>query len=190
MLPISYPFFINSLCQFSGKRPFIPNITARDSWWLAYLTFGEGFHNFHHKFQWDYRNGIRWYDFDPGKWAIKFLSFFKLTTKIRKVDEHKILRAHFNGLKSNFQLYFSKIPKQMKNTYQDRFKKIQNQANQAYDAWQKFEMNFKILKSKGFKDKFEKTRIYYKRKLLRMEYKSILNTLSVLIISMKNTTYT
>ena len=138
-----FTFFINSLCHFSGKRPFKPNITARDSWWLAYLTFGEGFHNFHHKFQWDYRNGIRWYDFDPGKWVIKFLSFFKLTAKIRKVDDHKILRARFNGLKSNFQLYFSKIPKQMKNTYQERFKKIQNQANKTYDIWRKFEMNFK-----------------------------------------------
>ena len=180
-----FTFFINSLCHFVGKRPFKPNITARDSWWLAYLTFGEGFHNFHHKFQWDYRNGIRWYDFDPGKWVIKFLSFFKLTAKIRKVDDHKILRARFNGLKDNFQLYLSKIPKQMKNTYQDRFKKVQNQANQAYDAWQKFEMNFKILKSKGFEDKFEKNRVYYKRKILRMEYKSILVAISILLRSLK-----
>ena len=62
-----FTFFINSLCHFTGKRPFDPNSTARDSWWVAYFTFGEGFHNFHHKFQWDYRNGIRWYDFDPGK---------------------------------------------------------------------------------------------------------------------------
>ncbi len=180
-----FTFFINSLCHFVGKRPFKPNITARDSWWLAYLTFGEGFHNFHHKFQWDYRNGIRWYDFDPGKWAIKFLSFFKLTTKIRKVDDYKILRARFNGLKDNFQLYLSKTPEQMKNTYQDRFKKVQNQANQAYDAWQKFEMNFKILKSKGFRDKFEKNKVYYKRKILRMEYKSILVATSILLRSLK-----
>jgi stearoyl-CoA desaturase (delta-9 desaturase) len=147
--------------------------------------FGEGFHNFHHKFQWDYRNGIRWYDFDPGKWAIKLLSFFKLTTKIRKVDEHKILRAHFNGLKSNFQLYFSKIPIQMKNTYQERFKKIQNQANKTYDVWRKFEMNFKILKSKGFGNKFEKNRVYLKRKILRIKYKSILVATSTLLRNLK-----
>ena len=73
----------------------------------------------------------------------------------------------------------------MKNTYQDRFKKIQNQANQTYDAWQKFEMNFKILKSKGFEDKFEKNRVYYKRKILRMEYKSILVAISILLRSLK-----
>ena len=137
-----FTFFINSLCHFVGKRPFKPNITARDSWWLAYLTFGEGFHNFHHKFQWDYRNGIRWYDFDPGKWTIKFLSFFKLTTQIRKVDEHKILKARFNGLKENFQLYFSKFPKHIRDIYEGRFEEVQNQANQVYEAWQGFENNF------------------------------------------------
>ena len=46
-------------------------------------------------------------------------------------------------------------------------------------------MNFKILKSKGFKDKFEKTRIYYKRKLFRMEYKSILVATSILLRNLK-----
>ena len=76
-----FTFFINSLCHFVGKRPFELNTSARDSWWVAYLTFGEGFHNFHHKFQWDYRNGIRWYDFDPGKWVVKLLSFFTSKTK-------------------------------------------------------------------------------------------------------------
>ena len=67
---------------------------------------------------------------------------------------------------------------------------MQNQANQAYKAWQGFEINFKKLKSQGFENKFQKTAFHYKRKILKMEYKSILNTLSVLIISMKNTTYT
>ena len=58
----------------------------------------------------------------------------------------------------------------------------------AYDSWHKFEINFKKLKSQGFDDKFQKTSIYYKRKMLRMEYKSILNSLSVLLISIKNAT--
>ena len=46
-----FTFFINSLCHYVGKRPFEADTSARDSWWVAYLTFGEGFHNFHHKFQ-------------------------------------------------------------------------------------------------------------------------------------------
>jgi len=46
-------------------------------------------------------------------------------------------------------------------------------------------MNFKILKSKGFRDKFEKNKVYYKRKILRMEYKSILVATSILLRSLK-----
>ena len=48
-----------------------------------------------------------------------------------------------------------------------------------------YKMNFKILKSKGFRDKFEKNRVYYKRKILRMEYKSILVAISILLRSLK-----
>ena len=45
--------------------------SARDSWLLSLFTFGEGYHNYHHIFESDYRNGIRWYQFDPSKWFIK-----------------------------------------------------------------------------------------------------------------------
>ena len=38
------------------------------SWRL--LTFGEGYHNFHHMFAHDYRNGVRWWQWDPSKWCI------------------------------------------------------------------------------------------------------------------------
>ena len=36
----------------------------------AFLTVGEGYHNFHHQFPMDYRNAIRWYQYDPTKWFI------------------------------------------------------------------------------------------------------------------------
>lgn len=63
-------FFINSLCHMIGNRPYDAQQTARDSWFIALFSFGEGYHNFHHTFQSDYRNGIRWYHFDPSKWLI------------------------------------------------------------------------------------------------------------------------
>ena len=128
-----FTYSINSLSHYIGKKPYNHKCTSRDSWYLAFITFGEGFHNYHHKFQWDYRNGIRWYDFDPGKWTIKFLSFFKLTTGIRKVDEHKILRARFNGLKESFQLHFPKIPKHIRNIYARRFEEMQNHFRKGFE---------------------------------------------------------
>jgi len=36
----------------------------------AFATIGEGYHNFHHQFPMDYRNAIRWYQYDPTKWCI------------------------------------------------------------------------------------------------------------------------
>jgi len=181
-----FTFFINSLCHYVGKRPFEANTSARDSWWVAYLTFGEGFHNFHHKFQWDYRNGIRWYDFDPSKWVIKLLSFFNLTTEIRKADEHRILKARFNSLQNKFQVFLGSNSLEIKNKYKEKINRLQNQAIQAYDTWYQFEINFNKLKETGFRDKFHKKSMYYKRKMLRMEYNSILNTLSLLLITIKN----
>ena len=79
-----FTFFINSLCHYLGKKNYDLNTSAKDSWLMALFTFGEGYHNYHHKFQFDYRNGIKWYSFDPSKWVIKTLSYLRLTYKLRK----------------------------------------------------------------------------------------------------------
>lgn len=86
-------FFVNSLSHMLGKRPYEEGITARDSFIVALLTHGEGYHNFHHKFQLDYRNGIRWYHWDPTKWTIKALSWVGLARKLKKISNYEILKA-------------------------------------------------------------------------------------------------
>lgn len=63
-------FCINSICHLWGKQPHTDADSSRDSWLVSLLTFGEGYHNFHHAHQRDYRNGPRWYNFDPSKWLI------------------------------------------------------------------------------------------------------------------------
>lgn len=84
-------FFINSLAHICGHQTYDDRTTARDSWWLALFTFGEGFHNFHHRFQSDFRNGVRWYHWDPSKWLISLLSYLKLTWNLRRSPDHVIL---------------------------------------------------------------------------------------------------
>ncbi|BFT31415.1 fatty acid desaturase [Alteromonas sp. D210916BOD_24] len=86
-------FFINSLAHFWGSQPYTDKNTARDNGILAFFTFGEGYHNYHHIFEYDYRNGIRWYQFDPTKWLIKGLSLVGLTSNLRKVPEERIEKA-------------------------------------------------------------------------------------------------
>ena len=86
-------FFINSLCHTLGRRPYSTRCTARDSAVMAWLTFGEGYHNFHHEFQHDYRNGAKPWQFDPTKWCIWVLSRVGLVRQLRRVSDEKILLA-------------------------------------------------------------------------------------------------
>lgn len=86
-------FLINSACHYFGRQPYTDKNTARDSFIMAVLTFGEGYHNYHHMFQADYRNGIRWYHWDPTKWSIQFFNFIGLASRLKKVSREEILKA-------------------------------------------------------------------------------------------------
>ena len=86
-------FFINSLCHMHGSQPYSTKCSARDSAVLALFTFGEGYHNYHHEFQHDYRNGVKALTYDPTKWTIWALSKVGLTSNLRRVPAAKILLA-------------------------------------------------------------------------------------------------
>jgi stearoyl-CoA desaturase (delta-9 desaturase) len=86
-------FFINSLAHYWGKQPYTDHNTARDSGVLALLTYGEGYHNYHHRFQNDYRNGVRWWQFDPTKWLIKTASWIGLTRDLNRIPDFRIREA-------------------------------------------------------------------------------------------------
>ncbi len=73
-LVLNSTFCINSVCHLWGRQPYSQSNTSRDSWWVSLITFGEGYHNYHHAFPRDYRNGAKWYNVDPSKWAIYGLS--------------------------------------------------------------------------------------------------------------------
>jgi len=86
-------FFINSLCHTIGQRPYSTKHSARDSIIMAFATFGEGYHNYHHEFQHDYRNGVKPWQWDPTKWTIWTLSKLGLASNLRRVPDSKILLA-------------------------------------------------------------------------------------------------
>ena len=73
-LVLNSTFCINSICHLWGTQPYSTANSSRDSWWVSLLTFGEGYHNYHHAFPRDYRNGTKWYNIDPSKWVIYSLS--------------------------------------------------------------------------------------------------------------------
>lgn len=86
-------FLINSAAHCFGRQTYNDKHTARDSIIMAFLTFGEGYHNFHHSFQADYRNGTRWYHWDPTKWWIRMLALIGLARKLKRAQKEEILKT-------------------------------------------------------------------------------------------------
>ncbi|RNF01109.1 putative fatty acid desaturase [Trypanosoma rangeli] len=88
-------FFINSLAHkgwLGAVQNYSDRHTSHDSFVCALLTFGEGYHNFHHEFAQDYRNGIKWYHFDPTKWTIRLCEFLRLATHLVRTPNDVIER--------------------------------------------------------------------------------------------------
>ncbi len=88
-------FFINSWAHIWGTRPWSSENTARDNWFLSFFSFGEGYHNYHHAFMHDYRNGVRWYQWDPSKWLIYLADKLGIASDLRRVPDDVLFRARY-----------------------------------------------------------------------------------------------
>lgn len=84
-------FLINSYCHYFGKQTYSDKHTARDSPFISLFTYGEGYHSFHHTFESDYRNGVRFYHWDPSKWTIRMLEWLGLASHLKRAAPKKIL---------------------------------------------------------------------------------------------------
>jgi stearoyl-CoA desaturase (delta-9 desaturase) len=111
-------FCINSLCHMIGSRPYSTNHSARDSWIAAIFTMGEGYHNYHHEFQWDYRNGVKFWQLDPSKWIIWVLSKFGLTGNLKRVPNERILLAETRETKRQLSNHITHL-QQLRNTSEE-----------------------------------------------------------------------
>ncbi|MDB6148828.1 MAG: Stearoyl-CoA 9-desaturase [Chthoniobacter sp.] len=125
-------FCINSLCHYIGKRPYSSTCSARDSWIMAVFTFGEGYHNFHHHFQHDYRNGVKPWQFDPTKWIIWTLSKLGLAEKLRTVPSEKILLAELGEAQRQMatRLESADLPAAARAYITSAYERLQATANQ------------------------------------------------------------
>ncbi|KAJ1983110.1 stearoyl-CoA 9-desaturase [Dimargaris verticillata] len=86
-------FCVNSLAHWLGESPFDDLRSSRDHFITALITFGEGYHNFHHEFPQDYRNAIKFYQYDPTKWLIKALSWVGLTHNLHVFPENEVKKG-------------------------------------------------------------------------------------------------
>ena len=90
-------FLINSAAHAFGSQPYTTDNSARDNPLIAVLTFGEGYHNYHHQFPHDYRNGVRWWQWDPSKWLIWTTNKLGLAHDLKSVPWFRIHRAQLEA---------------------------------------------------------------------------------------------
>ena len=129
-------FFINSLCHTLGHQPYSNRCSAKDSWIMALFTFGEGYHNFHHEFQHDYRNGVKFWQFDPTKWTIHILEKIGMASKLRRVADETILMAEIYQKQRTVAERLEKQEKNICEKTQKLFTDAQEQLNKAHEAWE------------------------------------------------------
>lgn len=143
-------FFINSLCHFFGGQGFSDDHTARDNGLLALFTYGEGYHNFHHQFANDYRNGIRWFDYDPTKWAILGLSRFKLAKDLVKVPAPTILAAKMKMAEKQLQLQLQTKATNYRELFDTKLLALREGAITAQNRWLELKSEMRSLDIEKF----------------------------------------
>jgi stearoyl-CoA desaturase (delta-9 desaturase) len=127
-------FFINSLAHMWGSQPYTDENSARDNGALALFTYGEGYHNFHHIFQNDYRNGVRWWQYDPSKWLISMLSWVGLATDLKRVPDMWIQRAQ---LAMQFKRMERALTLQRAHRHDEHFERIKARVGEEAAAFRK-----------------------------------------------------
>ena len=129
-------FFINSLCHTLGSQPYSDRCSAKDSWFMALFTFGEGYHNFHHEFQHDYRNGVKPWQFDPTKWSIRVLEKLRLVSNLRRVPNETIAVAEIREKQRQLDERLTVHKETICEQAQRLFNESQEQLTVAHETWE------------------------------------------------------
>jgi fatty-acid desaturase len=107
-LSLHATWLVNSATHMWGRQRFETGEDSRNSWWVALLTFGEGWHNNHHAHPTSARHGLRWYEIDLNWWGIRALQLVGLARAVKRV--------HFDSVAAAWQLATGK--RKRKNAYE------------------------------------------------------------------------
>lgn len=83
-------WLVNSATHLWGTRRFVTTDDSTNSWWVALLTFGEGWHNNHHAHPRAAKHGLAWYEIDMNWWGISALRLFGLAKDIKLVNREQL----------------------------------------------------------------------------------------------------
>jgi len=92
-LALHATWLVNSATHLWGKTRFETGDDSRNSWWVALLTFGEGWHNNHHAHPTSARHGLRWYELDLNWFGIRTLQFLGLASGVKRIRFNRVSAA-------------------------------------------------------------------------------------------------
>ncbi|HVV67844.1 MAG TPA: fatty acid desaturase [Gammaproteobacteria bacterium] len=176
-------FCINSVCHVFGKRTYSNQQSARDNWITALFTYGEGYHNFHHQFAVDYRNGIRFYDYDPAKWLIRTLAFFGWATDLKQVRKEQIIRYQLRS-HENPNLTHSHVISEYARSFSAYIQRLRERILEVALQIEQLEQDYQRLKKekiqylKGKMSEY-RTHLYAQREHLKKARRELKSTLTV-----------
>lgn len=79
-------WFVNSAAHTWGYRNFDTLENSHNTWWVALLSFGEGWHNNHHAYARSARHGMRWWEIDLTYWTIRAMEKLRLARRVYALD--------------------------------------------------------------------------------------------------------
>lgn len=85
-------WLVNSAAHCYGYRSYRTGDRSTNCWWVALLTFGEGWHNNHHAFPRSARHGLRWWEFDLSWVVLRGLEKLGLIRKVKLPTENQMRR--------------------------------------------------------------------------------------------------
>ncbi len=175
-------FFINSLAHIWGKQTYTEENSARDNWVVALLTWGEGYHNFHHIFQNDYRNGVRWWQFDLTKWFINICHYLGLVSDLRRVPKFRILRARLamDFKRARDQVQEAQLGQKWKTVVEQEYQ----QFRKTITEWQELQANRANEVSEKLRSRWQKTAFHTRVKELEYRLKMQRRRIALISVSL------
>ncbi|MBX3022715.1 MAG: fatty acid desaturase [Bdellovibrionales bacterium] len=165
-------FFVNSWCHYFGRQTYTDTNTAKDSFLMAVATFGEGYHNFHHIFANDYRNGIRWYHWDPTKWMIQLFRLMGGAYNLRITPQNDIIRMQ---LQMDERRLKTRLQPDWHDQLEARITELKTQVEAAHVRWEKLREEYKKLAADYAEDaRHRLDELKEQLRLARSEFKAAL----------------
>lgn len=136
-------YSINSFAHTFGNRKFSLNNEARNSWFLAFVSNGEGFHSFHHRFASDYRNGWLWYHWDPSKWMIKTGSWLGLTRNLKSAKPEEVWKAEWSTDLQRVKQSLASVPEEVRKSVELKLHSAKAQLEAMAVQWVQAKQEFR-----------------------------------------------